>query len=67
MILLALCLAGVLAACAARLDPAQDASSAAVFDQAKRRDFAALEVRLAPRLRTAVTDTRLQKPGGSNT
>jgi len=59
-ILLTLCMAGLIAACAARLDPAQDAATRAVFDQVKRRDFASVEARLSPRLRTAVTDARLQ-------
>jgi len=54
------CLVGLAAACAARLDPGQDAATRAVFDQLKRRDFAAIEARLQPRLRTAVTDARLQ-------
>jgi len=59
-ILLTLGLAALLAACAARLDPAQEAATRAVFDQIKRRDFASVEARLSPRLRNAVTDTRLQ-------
>jgi len=60
VILLTLCLASLLAACAARLDPAQDAATEAVFDQIKRHDFASVEARLSPPLRTAVTDARLQ-------
>lgn len=59
-ILLILGLAGLLAACAARLDPAQDAAARAIFDQLKRHDFASVEARLSPRLRNAVTDARLQ-------
>ena len=53
-------LAGLLAACGGRLEPGTDAATQAVFDQVKRHDFAAVEARLPPRLRTAVTDTRLQ-------
>jgi hypothetical protein len=60
VVLLTLYLVGLLAACAASLDPAQDAATRAVFDQVKRRDFASVEARLSPRLRTAVTDARLQ-------
>ena len=59
-LLLTLGLAGLLSACAARLDPTQDAATRAVFDQVKRHDFATVEARLSPRLRNAVTDTRLQ-------
>ena len=59
-ILLIACLASLLAACAATLGPGQDTATRAVFEQLKRRDFAAIESRLVPSLRTAVTDARLQ-------
>ncbi len=55
-----LVLTGFLAACAPRLDPRSDAASQAVFDQLKGRQFAAIEARLPPLRRTAVTDARLQ-------
>ena len=48
------------AACAPRLGLASDAATQAVFDQVRRHDFAAIESRLPPLLRTAVTDARLQ-------
>lgn len=60
LVLLTLAGAGALSACAARPEPGQTAAIRAVFDQARRHDFAAIETRLAPRLRSAVTDTRLQ-------
>jgi hypothetical protein len=60
LVLLILAVSGSLSACAARPGPGQQAAIRAVFDQARRHDFAAIETRLAPRLRTAVTDTRLQ-------
>jgi hypothetical protein len=55
-----LALAGLVSACAPMPDPRQDADSLAVFDAARRHDFAAIEARLPPPLRTAVTDARLQ-------
>ena len=63
-ILLIACLAGLAAACVATLDPQKDAATQAVFDQVKHRQFAAVEARLPQRLRTAVTDTRLQVEAG---
>jgi hypothetical protein len=60
IILATLTLAGLLSACAAELDPRSDAASQQVFEQARRHDFAAIEARLPPRLRTAVADARLQ-------
>jgi hypothetical protein len=62
--LLILCAAALATACAARLDSSGDAAVQAVFDQVKAHDFAAVEARLPPRLRTAVTDTRLQVEAG---
>jgi len=58
-VFLIVCLAGLLAACAPRLDPRADATQG-IFDLAKRHEFAALEARLPPLRRTAVTDARLQ-------
>jgi hypothetical protein len=55
-----LSLAVLVVACAATPDPRQDADSRAVFDAARRHDFAAIEARLPPSLRTAVTDARIQ-------
>jgi hypothetical protein len=63
-ILLILCLASLVAACAPRLDPREDAAVQAVFDQVKHHDFVAIESRLPPLRRTAVTDERLQVEAG---
>jgi hypothetical protein len=57
---LILCLAGLLTACAARVSPGEDAAARAIFDRLRRRDFAPLEAELPPRLRTAVTEARLE-------
>ncbi len=59
-LLLIVCLAGLVASCAAKLDAQSDAASRGVFDQVKRHEFAAVESRLPPLRRTAVTDARLQ-------
>jgi hypothetical protein len=59
-VLLTLSLIGLLPACTLRLDPKDAAASQAVFDHARARDIAGIEARLAPHLKTAVTDTRLQ-------
>ena len=63
-VLLILCLAGLAAACAPRLDPRDDAAIQAVFDQVKRHDLVDIEARLPPLRRTAVTDERLQVEAG---
>jgi hypothetical protein len=59
-LLLILSLIGPVSACAPRLDPKDAAETQAVFDHARARDVAGIEARLAPHLKTAVTDTRLQ-------
>jgi hypothetical protein len=59
-LILTLVMASLLGACSARLDPQQQAESRAVFDLARRHDFAAIETRLPPSLRTAVSDAHLQ-------
>jgi hypothetical protein len=62
--LLILCLAGLAAACAPRLDPGEDAAARAVFDQIKHHDFATIEAALPPIRRNAVTDERLHVEAG---
>lgn len=64
VLLLILSMASLMAACGDKLDSSGDAAVQAVFDQVKAHDFAAIEARLPPRLRTAVTDTRLQVEAG---
>jgi hypothetical protein len=58
-IALQLTLLALVAACAAPLTPNDEAAVSAVFELLKHHDFAAIETRMPPRLRTAVTDARL--------
>jgi len=56
---LLLTILALVAACAAPLAPDDEAAVTSVFAQLKHHDFAAIEARMPPRLRTAVTDARV--------